>query len=214
MSSSSLNRSCRWLLLFLALIGSCLGGRTMNMIQTFRGGADDSPGSDMIEKILKDAGVDGDKFKELMDSMGGENGKMPDLSSSMNMMKDMMNSPMFQEYMTDPERLEQSRQMILGNPEMKKMMEGMPGFEDILNDKEKWAESMIAAAEMYKSMGGDLMNALTSMSPEMLEGMAGGLGGLGGGMGGGLGGVGGSLGGLGGLPNANPALDELGEADE
>jgi len=168
----------------------------------------------MIEKILKDAGVDGDKFKELMDSMGGENGKMPDLSSSMNMMKDMMNSPMFQEYMTDPERLEQSRQMILGNPEMKKMMEGMPGFEDILNDKEKWAESMIAAAEMYKSMGGDLMNALTSMSPEMLEGMAGGLGGLGGGMGGGLGGVGGSLGGLGGLPNANPALDELGEADE
>jgi hypothetical protein len=32
------------------------------------------------------------------------------------------------------------------------MMAGMPGMEELLNDKDAWREAMQAAANMYKSM--------------------------------------------------------------
>jgi hypothetical protein len=54
-----------------------------------------------------------------MKSMGGGDGKPPSMEESMKMMQEMVNSPIFQEYMNDPERLEQSRQMILNNPMLK-----------------------------------------------------------------------------------------------
>ena len=46
-----------------------------------------------------------------------------------------MSNPLLQEMLTDPERLEQSRQAILNNPMMKSLFLGMPGFEELLNDK-------------------------------------------------------------------------------
>ena len=55
-----------------------------------------------------------------------------------------MNSPIFKEYMSDPDRLEESRQMILNNPMLKSMMAGMPGMEDLLNSPEAWREAMQA----------------------------------------------------------------------
>lgn len=72
-----------------------------------------------MQDLLKQAGIDSDKMDELMKSMGGEDGKMPSMEESMKMMSEMVNSPIFQEYMQDPERLEQSRQMILNNPMLK-----------------------------------------------------------------------------------------------
>merc|ERR1719384_1597782 len=97
-----------------------------------------------------------------MKSMPG-GGEMPSIKESMEMMQGMMNSPIFQEFIRDPEKLEQTRKMILSNPMMKSMMTGMPGMDEILNDPTKWRESMIAAAEMYKNMGSDLTKAMEDM---------------------------------------------------
>jgi len=70
---------------------------------------------------MKQAGLDTGKLDELMGSLGGAGGEggMPSMEESMKMMSNMMNSPMIQEMMSDPERLEQSRQMILQNPMLK-----------------------------------------------------------------------------------------------
>lgn len=149
------------------------------------GAADD--GGNVMEELLKQAGIDSSKFDDIMKSMGGglggDGGGMPDMKQSMEMMQSMMNSPMFQQYFNDPERLEQSRQMIMDNPMMKSMMASLPGFEDILNDKVKWRETMMAAAKMYQDMG------------SMMDGAFG---------------EGGDFGSFGG----NPALDELSEGDD
>lgn len=114
-------------------------------------------GGDKMDKMMKDmmekAGIDPSQMDEMMKQMGGE---MPSMEESIQAMQEMMNSPMFQEYMNDPEKLEQSRQMILNNPMMKGMMASMPGFEEILNDPIKWRETMVAAANMYKNLGSDL----------------------------------------------------------
>lgn len=136
-------------------------------------------GSSMMEDYMKQAGIDTDKLNDFMSSMGGNplaglggaggsggEGGMPDMKESMEMMGNMMNSPMFQDYMKDPERLEQSRQMILSNPMLKSMMGSMPGMEDLLNDKDAWRESMQAAAEMYQNMDtSQLMQAMMGNMP-------------------------------------------------
>jgi hypothetical protein len=97
---------------------------------------------------LKQSGVDTEKLNEMMKDM-------PSMEESMKSMTDVMKSPMFQDMMSDPEKLEQSRQMILNNPMLKGMMSGMPGMEDLLNDPDAWREAMQAAANMYKNMDPD-----------------------------------------------------------
>ena len=87
-----------------------------------------TPGAGSMQDLMKQAGVDTDKLDDLMKSMGlngAGDGKAPSMEESMNMMKDMMNSPMIKDMMSDPERLEQSRQMILNNPMMKVRFEDM-----------------------------------------------------------------------------------------
>jgi len=158
--------------------------------------ASSSGGENIMQDMLKKAGVDGSQIDELLKSMPGGDGEMPNLQESMGMMQDMMNSPLFKEYMEDPEKLEQSRQMILSNPMMKSMMAGMPGFDEILSDPVKWRETMMAAADMYKSMGSDLMNM------PGLDGMGGP----------GAFGLGGDAFGLGG--SSSNALDELSEGED
>eukprot|EP00568_Trieres_chinensis_P008623 CAMPEP_0183302136 /NCGR_PEP_ID=MMETSP0160_2-20130417/8028_1 /TAXON_ID=2839 ORGANISM="Odontella Sinensis, Strain Grunow 1884" /NCGR_SAMPLE_ID=MMETSP0160_2 /ASSEMBLY_ACC=CAM_ASM_000250 /LENGTH=179 /DNA_ID=CAMNT_0025464867 /DNA_START=193 /DNA_END=729 /DNA_ORIENTATION=- len=140
-------------------------GRTPpNVVLALSGGGDDgaapNPLGSSMEEMMKAAGVDADKLDELMKSMPGGEGDMPSVEESMNAMQEMVNSPMFQQYMNDPEQLEKSRQMILENPMMKSMMGSMPGMEDILNDPEKWRETMQAAGEMYKNMGSNLMETM------------------------------------------------------
>ena len=58
------------------------------------------------------------------------------------MMEQMMDSPMIDELLNDPEKIEQSRQLILQNPMMVNMFKSVPGLEDVVNDKEKWAQQM------------------------------------------------------------------------
>lgn len=157
-----------------------------------------------MNDLMKQAGLDTSKLDELMSGMGmgGDgDGKAPSMEESMNMMQDMMNSPMIQDMMSDPERLEQSRQMILQNPMLKSMMAGMPGMEELLNDPEAWKEAMQAAAKMYQNMDpSQMMNAM--------------MGGMGGGMPG-MPGAGGLFDGT--LDNnaaAAATLDELSEGDD
>ena len=173
----------------------------------------------MLESLLKNSGIDTTQLDELLQSLpGGGDGNsegMPSLQESMEMMQSMMNSPLFQQYMNDPEKLEQSRQMILSNPMMKSMMSSMvPGMDEILNDPIKWRETMVAAANMYKDMGSNMMNLLNGSG-------AGGFGGMGGGSGAGafgLDGLDAAAFGLddiqGGSEGTTTALDELSEGDE
>lgn len=94
-------------------------------------------------------------------------GGMPDMAESLDMMSNMMNSPIFQEYMNDPEKLESSRQMILQNPMMKQMMGQMPGMAEILEDKDAWREAMTAAANLYKELDPEqLKQAMMGNMPE------------------------------------------------
>ena len=111
------------------------------MLTNIRGGA--SPDSDpdaMMQNLMNYAGIDSSKVNEMLASMGIDDpSQLPSIEESMKQLQDMMASPMFQEYMSDPEKLEQSRQMILNNPMMAGMLKSMPdGFEEILNDKDKW----------------------------------------------------------------------------
>ncbi len=136
------------------------------------GGAGAGGADEWMENMLKNAGLDPSQLDEMMKNMPGGGEGMPSMEESMKMMQDMMNSPLFQEYMNDPEKLEQSRQMILANPMMKGMMASMPGFDEILNDPVKWRETMVAAANMYKSMGSDL-SKLMEGNADAFSGMGG-----------------------------------------
>jgi hypothetical protein len=128
------------------------------------------------KKLMEQAGIDTSKIDEMMQSMGGgAGGGTPNMQESMEQMSSMMNSPLFQDMMKDPERLEQSRQMILNNPMLKGMMAGMPGMEEMLNDPVVWREAMQAAAGLFENMDpNDMMQAM------MGGGGAGGMGGMGG----------------------------------
>jgi hypothetical protein len=167
-----------------------------------------------MKEMLEMAGIDSSQLDDLVKSMGGggENGgEAPSMQESMQMMSSMMNSPIFQEYMNDPAKLEESRQMILNNPMLKSMMAGMPGMDQLLNDKEAWAMTMQAAAGMYSNMDpNDLMQAM-------------GMAGMDGSQAGGMGGMAGMGMGGGGVPpglfdgmdmNMNAALDELSEGED
>lgn len=122
------------------------------------------PTKEEIEGYLQQAGISKDKLDEMkkaFEDMAGGTGGMPNLQESIKAMTDVMSSPIFQEMMSDPEKLEQSRQMIVNNPMMKGMMGSMPGMDVILNDPIAWRQAMQAAAELYKNMDtNDLMKAM------------------------------------------------------
>jgi len=140
---------------------------------------------EMMSDYMKKAGVDTDKLSDLMKSMGGAggmgggagDGQAPDMKESMKMMSDMMSSPLFKDFLKDPERLEQSRQMMLNNPMFTSMMKSIPGMEDILNDKDAWREAMLAAVDLYQNM--DISQIMEAMgdNPNGFPGM-GGMGGM------------------------------------
>jgi hypothetical protein len=146
---------------------------------------------DVAKTPTKPAGAMPD-MSELLKNAGG----MPNMEESIDMMTSMMSSPLFTEYMNDPEKLEASRQMILSNPLMKQMMASMPGMQEILEDKDAWREAMTAAAQLYKEMDPEqLKQAMMGNMPN-----AGDLGGL--------------FGASPGAESAPTALDELSEDDE
>jgi len=157
-----------------------------------------------IEEMMKKAGMNKEKVDELLAGMGYGDGKMPSMEESMELMQNMIQSPVFKEYMSDPDQLEKSRQMILNNPMMKSMMSSMPGMDQLLNDPVAWRESMQAAASLYENMDTEqLMKAMMGGGGGNMSGM-GGLGGMGGGL------FDGTLDSTG----AAAALDELSEGDD
>ena len=161
-------------------------------------GASD-PMAEMMKGLTGAGGLDEMVNKMMSGGMGGGPGGMPDMAESMKMMKELTNSQMFEDYMNDPEKLEESRQMILNNPMMKSMMSSMPGMSDLLNDKEAWAQTMIAAAGIMKQM--DPEDMVKMMEAQAAMG--------GGGMPPGMGGAG-----LFDGASASSALDELSEGED
>lgn len=182
-------------------------------------------GGDSLADMMKGLGLGGgapgggapggggldDMIQKMMMGGGGNPGEMPDMKESMTMLKQLTDSPMFDEYMSDPTKLEEARQMILTNPMMKGMMASMPGMSELLDDKEAWVQAMTAAASIMKSMDSEDMI-------KMMEAQAGGSmppGGMGG-MGGmdttaGLfdGGMGAAA-----AASSSTALDELSEGED
>lgn len=135
--------------------------------------SDTSSDSNSMDAMMKDylakSGIDPAQVDEMMKNMGGPGGQQS-MQEAMQAMSNMMQSPIFKEFMTDPEKLEQSRQMILSNPMLKGMMAGMPGMEELLNDKDAWREAMMAAASLYQNMDQDelmkgIMSGLTGGAP-------------------------------------------------
>ncbi|CAM9826671.1 unnamed protein product [Chrysoparadoxa australica] len=78
---------------------------------------------------------------------------MPDMTPEnyQKMMNDMMNSPMMDEFLSDPEKIEESRQAILENPQLRQAMEQLPGFSDMIDDADKWRESMMMAKDVMQA---------------------------------------------------------------
>ena len=116
-----------------------------------------------MSDLLKNAGINPNDLDEMMKSMGGGGtGGPKSMEEGMKAMQEAMSSPILQEMLQDPEKLEQSRQMILSNPMLKSMMSNMPGMNELLNDKDAWRQAMQMAAELYKNMDSDtLMKAMT-----------------------------------------------------
>jgi len=162
--------------------------------------------ADMMSGMAGAGGLDDMISKMMSGGMpgmggGGAGGGMPDMAESMTMMKDLLNSPMFAQFMDDPEKIEEARQMILQNPMMKTMMLSMPGMSELLADKDAWAQAMMAAAGIMKSMEPEDML-------KMMEAQGGGMGG--GGMPPGMGGAGF----FDGAGASSSALDELSEGED
>jgi hypothetical protein len=178
-------------------------------------------GGDSLVDMMKGLGLGGgapgggggggggldDMIQKMMMGGGGNPGEMPDMKESMTMLKQLTDSPMFSEYMSDPAKLEEARQMILTNPMMKGMMASMPGMSELLDDKDAWVQAMTAAASIMKSMDSDDMI-------KMMEAQAGGS------MPPGMGGMGGMDtaglfdGGMGSAASSSTALDELSEGED
>jgi hypothetical protein len=96
-------------------------------------------------------------------------GNMPSMDESLQAMSEMMKSPLFQEFLSDPDKLEQSRQMILSNPMLKNLMSSMPGMGPLLDDPNAWRDAMQAAAQLYQNLDPQVMK-------QALSGVGGGAG--------------------------------------
>lgn len=88
--------------------------------------------------------------------MGGLPGMPPgmaDMSQEeyQKMMGEVLNSPMMDEFFGSPEKIEESRKAILENPMLKQAMGQLPGFSEMLEDADKWQESMLQAKEMMEA---------------------------------------------------------------
>lgn len=147
-----------------------------------------SGGIKISKDASKMPSFDKSRVEEMMQKMGGEG--MPSLEESIKSMSEAMvrgwltfrfvstqflpfpphnnnnnetcqKNPMVQQMLSDPEKLEQMRKMILLNPMLKSMMGNMPGFDDLLNDPDAFREAMQASADLYKSMDSDtLLNSM------------------------------------------------------
>ena len=134
-----------------------------NSSETKKSSSSSTTFSNPMSDLLKNAGINPNDLDEMMKSMGGGGGASgpKSMEEGMKAMQEAMNSPILQQMLQDPEKLEQSRQMILSNPMLKNMMSNMPGMNELLDDKDAWRQAMQMAAELYKNMDSDtLMKAM------------------------------------------------------
>jgi Ubiquitin family len=131
--------------------------------------------SNPMSDFLKNSGMDTQQLDEMMKSLGGGNSDGPkSMEEGMKAMQEVMKSPILQDMLKDPEKLEQSRQMILNNPMLKSMLGSMPGMEDLLQDPVAWRQAMQAAAELYKSMDSETLMQAMMGGAEAAQSMMGG----------------------------------------
>lgn len=64
------------------------------------------------------------------------------------MMNGLLSTPLFKEYLNNTEKQEQSREAILNNPFMRTILERDPEFATVVNDPDKWRQSMEAAKSL------------------------------------------------------------------
>ena len=112
-----------------------------------------------------------------MPSLGADG--MPDPAEIQKMMGEMLASPMMRELFEDPEKMEQTRQMMLSNPMIKPMLDQVPGMAEIIQDPEKWRQHMQESlAEIQKmqssgaldgALGGALGGGPTQAEEEMVD---------------------------------------------
>jgi len=128
------------------------------VLSVARGGADLAGDDDSSDALF--GGGDEDAAKQSMSELlGGLPGFPPpgalngeNLGEYEKMMETFMDSPLMQEFLSDPEKMEMSRQALLNNPMALQLMKSMPGLEEILHDKEKWRERMLASKAQFDAM--------------------------------------------------------------
>jgi FKBP-type peptidyl-prolyl cis-trans isomerase len=69
------------------------------------------------------------------------------------MMGGLWDSPAMQEYLSSPDKQEESRQALLNNPFLRQWMDADPQFREVVEDPQKWSESMGAAKELFAQQG-------------------------------------------------------------
>mmetsp|Transcript_12483 Transcript_12483/g.17129 ORF Transcript_12483/g.17129 Transcript_12483/m.17129 type:complete len:270 (-) Transcript_12483:85-894(-) len=83
-----------------------------------------------------------------------KNANPEDVKNAMNAMDNMLDSNVFEEYLSDDDKLEKARQQMLANMDHYATM--MPGFkeqvEDIASDPEKWKQAMYNAKEQISKL--------------------------------------------------------------
>lgn len=85
--------------------------------------------------------------------MGGMGGMTPEnMQEYAKMMEQFMDSPMMQEFLNDPEKMEQTRQALLKSPMAAQMMKQVPGFEEIINSKELWQQRMLESKTQFDEL--------------------------------------------------------------
>lgn len=89
------------------------------------------------------------------------------------MMNGLMKTPMLQEYLNDPEKQKQSREVILNNPMMKGLLDSDPEFAKVVSDPDKWQESMQAARSFFQKEGQSATSETRSVSAPAPDGTAG-----------------------------------------
>ena len=142
------------LTLIALLAGAAAAIRAPTQIKAlrFRGGAEDDDdslfGGDDAAAAPPAMGGMGD----MMGGLGGMPGMPTDPAEYEAAMEQLLDSPMMNEFLGDPEKIEQSRQALLNNPMAMNMMKSMPGFDEIINDKDKFRERMLESRKQFEDM--------------------------------------------------------------
>lgn len=87
-------------------------------------------------------------------ALGGGGAGQPSMDNIVSQLPNMMNGllgPLIQEYLSNPEKQEMSREAIINNPFFKALCESDPEFSKVINDPEKWKASMQAAKTIFSN---------------------------------------------------------------